>query len=320
MTLPRNFQFSATSLQDYVDCSRRFQLRYVLQVAWPAPEAEPISEQEHHGRLARDFHRLVHQHLLGLPTGILSASVHDPDLERWWRAYLAYVPTFGNARILPEVGLSTPLAGYRVMAQYDAIIVSHQHSAEQHTGARAALEYLPSFLIVDWKTYRRRPSRAWLARRLQTRVYPVVLLQAGASLGNWSQLGNAGRPIKPDVVEMCYWLAEYPEDPESFAYDAATYQADLDYLFALITKIVGRIGGSQSGAESGAISTPDEIWPLTTDVRRCRFCNYRSLCGRGDVAGPMGEYMEEEGGDYLTTGETGLDFDLDWGQVQEIAY
>jgi hypothetical protein len=117
MSLPRTFQFSATSLQDYVDCSRRFQLRYILQVAWPAHRTEPIGEQERHRRLARDFHWLAHQHLLGIPTETLCASIHDPDLERWWKAYLAYVAALGDARVMPELGLSIPLAGYRVMAQ-----------------------------------------------------------------------------------------------------------------------------------------------------------------------------------------------------------
>jgi hypothetical protein len=291
MPLPKNFQFSATSLQDCVDCPRRFQLRYLLQIAWPAPEAEPISEQERHGQLARDFHRLVHQHLLGLPTEILSASVRDPDLERWWKAYLAYVSTFGDAQVIPEIGLSAPLAGHRVLAQYDAVVVGK------------------SFLIIDWKTYRQRPSRAWLGRRLQTRVYPAILVQAGASLTN--------RSVDPDDVEMRYWLAEYPKTPESFAYDVATYQADLSYLSTLINEIVERTRDSGSRAAS---APADEPWPLTDEVRRCRFCNYRSLCERGDVAGPLEEYAGSDDQDHPAADEPDLDFDLDWGQVQEIAY
>ncbi|MCP4541151.1 MAG: PD-(D/E)XK nuclease family protein, partial [Chloroflexi bacterium] len=66
MTLPADFQFSQASLQDYVDCPRRFQLRYVLRVAWPAPEAEPVLENERYLQQGAAFHRLVHQHALGL--------------------------------------------------------------------------------------------------------------------------------------------------------------------------------------------------------------------------------------------------------------
>jgi hypothetical protein len=310
MPLPKNFQFSATSLQDYVDCPRRFQLRYLLQIDWPAPEAEPISEQERHGRLARDFHQLVHQHLLGLPAEILSASVRDPDLERWWKAYLAYVPTFGDAQVIPEIGLSAPLAGHRVMAQYDAIIVSDRHSTAQQEAPGAALELrTAAFLIVDWKTYRQRPSRVWLGRRLQTRVYPAILVQAGTPLTD--------RSVDPNDVEMRYWLAEYPKTPESFAYDVATYQADMNYLSTLISEIVERARDSDPRTES---APADEAWPLTTEVRRCRFCNYRSLCERGDVAGPLEEYAASDYQDHPTAGEPSPDLDLDWGQVQEIAY
>ncbi len=304
MLLPKAFMFSATSLQDYVDCPRRFQLRYALQVAWPAPEAEPISEREHHSRLARDFHQLVHQHLLGLPIENLSASVHDPDLERWWNAYLSYVPSFGNARVMPEVGLSTPLAGYRLVAQYDAVVVSDQRA----------------MLIVDWKTYRQRPSRDWLAQRLQTRVYPVVLVQAGASITYMPLSEDSGNPIEPDTVEMRYWMAEYPRDPESFRYDEAVYQADLGYLVNLITEINERLGDDEHIARSSRGVAPDEIWPLTDDVRRCRYCNYRSLCNRGDVAGSLVEYIDDGYSDSLDTGVSELHIDLDWGQVQEIVY
>lgn len=318
MPLPKTFQFSATSLQDYVDCPRRFQLRYLLRVSWPAPEAEPVGERERYGQLARDFHQLVHQHLLGIPAERLSASVQDQVLERWWQAYLAYAPNFGNVGLIPEIGLSTPLAGYRVMAQYDVIMVNNSRLNGQEGADGATPEHRPLLLIVDWKTYRQRPSRAWLARRLQTRVYPVVLVQAGASLFHQLSSGNERYIVEPEDVEMLYWLAEFPQDPESFAYDTVTYQADLDYITALITEIVERIDSEPATRTAEAIAS-GEIWPLTDELRHCRYCNYRSLCGRGDTAGPLAEYLAD---DYerLTASETDLDFDLDWGQVQEIAY
>jgi hypothetical protein len=313
MTLPRSFQFSATSLQDYVDCARRFQLRYLLQVAWPAPEAEPISEQERHARLARDFHRLVHQHLLGIPADILSSSVHDPDLDRWWQAYLAYVPTFDDAQVNPEINLSIPLSGYRVVAQYDAVVVRDQRKAEHSDIGEVVTPAEPPLLIIDWKTYRKRPSRSWLAGRLQTRVYPLILVQAGSSLIDHAR-------VAPGDVKMCYWLAEYPDNQVVFVYDAATYRADLEFLSSLITEVDERIksGGHENGI--GSAFATDDIWPLTDELKRCRFCNYRSLCGRGSLAGAIVDSIEEGDPDQLTTDEIGLDFDLDWGQVQEIAY
>ena len=319
MSLPTAFQFSATSLQDYVDCPRRFQLRYLLQVSWPAPEVEPIDERERRGQLARDFHQLVHQHLLGLPAELLSASVHDPNLERWWQAYLADAPKFSTGSAMAEVGLSTVLGGRRLVAQYDAIFVRAGISPHDAGARGVELKSQPSLLIVDWKTYRRRPSRNWLEKRLQTRVYPLVLVQAGLSLIHEFSSVSETRIVAPENIEMWYWLAEYPGDPESFMYNADNYQGDFDYLTALITEITERIQPGESGVALTAISNFDDIWPLTNDLDQCRYCNYRSLCQRGDVAGSLATYSEDYDEDPSTTGNE-LDFDLDWGQVQEIAY
>lgn len=48
MPLPDSFQFSQSSLQDYVDCPRRFELRYILHQKWPALQTQPVIEFEHH--------------------------------------------------------------------------------------------------------------------------------------------------------------------------------------------------------------------------------------------------------------------------------
>jgi hypothetical protein len=279
-----------------------------------------MDERERHARMAREFHHLIHQHLLGLPTEVLSASIHDPELERWWRAYLAYIPALRGARILPEVALSTPLAGYRVRAQYDALAIRDGSPVEGEETAEAALEQPAPLLIVDWKTYRRRPTRDWLAKRLQTRVYPAVLVQAGVSLVGQPTSSSPGQLLEPEDVEMRYWFAEYPHQPISLGYDAPTYQADITYVSALITEIAARIDEAERRAKTPGKSAPDEIWPLTTDLRECRYCNYRSLCGRGDVAGPLDATIAYEDQDDRAAGAGEMDFDLSWDQVQEIAY
>ena len=66
MTLPSYFQFNQGSLQDYVDCPRRFQLKYIEQLAWPALDAEPALESENNFQQGAAFHRLVQQYLLGV--------------------------------------------------------------------------------------------------------------------------------------------------------------------------------------------------------------------------------------------------------------
>jgi CRISPR/Cas system-associated exonuclease Cas4 (RecB family) len=280
MSLADNFQFSSTGLQDYVDCPRRFQLRYLLNIAWPAPQMEPLLESERYVRLARDFHRLAHQHALGISEEALSRGIAEAALAQWWRNYLAFVPQLPAGKLYPEVGLSAPLTGQRLIAQYDLLVVPQDGEGR--------------LLVVEWKAYRRRPRRPWLAGRLQTRVYRYVGSQAG---GQFSGV----RPTPPEQVEMIYWFANFPGDPERFPYSAAEQAADRVYLADLIAEIKGR---------------EEEIWPLTADERRCLYCNYRSLCERGTVAGSW-EGAED---DFALDDEAGFDFDLDLGQVQEIAY
>jgi len=287
-------QFSASSLQDYVDCPRRFQLRHVWRLDWPAAGSEPLAEHERHGRLGRELHRLIHQHLLGVPEERLSATVRDPQLARWWRSYLAYAPTLEDVQVVPELGLSTAIAGHRLYAQYDALLILRD-DASQAT----------QFVILDWKTYRQRPKHTWLAARLQTRVYPLVLVQAGAPF-------NHGQPVRPECVELRYWLAEHPEAPVSFKYNQTSYKLDITYISDLVEQIVYRIEREGQGGEEAS------VWPLTDDWRRCSICTFRSLCRRGTVAGPATQDVEDYTADDETT-ISGAGDGPEWAQVVELA-
>lgn len=75
---------SQSSLQDYVDCARRFQLRYVERLAYPAVESEPALENEQHQREGEFFHRLAQQYLVGIPREQVSKLANTPNLQRWW--------------------------------------------------------------------------------------------------------------------------------------------------------------------------------------------------------------------------------------------
>ena len=283
MMLPDHFQFSQASLQDYVDCPRRFQLRYVLQLAWPAQEVEPALENEQHMQQGAAFHRLVHRYALGIPAEDLSRAIGEPDLRRWWHNYLERGPQELPETRYPEAVLSAPLAGYRLVARYDLVAVD--------AGRRA--------VIVDWKTSRKRTKREVLAERLQTKVYPYLLVRAGAHL-------NGDQAIAPEQVEMIYWFTDYPEEPARFGYDTAQYEAEEAYLTSLVEEI----------AVLG-----DEDFPLTVQEQRCKFCPYRSLCQRGVRAGTLDEVLDEAL-DAIIEGEADASdaFDIDFEQIAEIAY
>lgn len=253
MTLPPDFQFSQASLQDFVDCPLRFSLRYVRQVAWPAIESEPVERAEQRMLLGQAFHQMVQQHLMGVPEDRIAALIREPPLEQWWRNYITYrpaeLPGSAEATRYPELSLSAPLAGQRLIAKYDLLVVQ--------PGERAT--------ILDWKTSQRRASTATLKGRLQTRVYRYLLVRAGAHL-------NGGAPFAPEQVEMLYWFAEFPDTPERLPYTAAQFEADDAYLSDLVTRIAGM-------AETD--------FTLTADERQCKYCPYRSYCDRGVQPGDL---------------------------------
>jgi len=279
VSLPEGIQFSQSSLFDFTACPRRFELRYVRQLEWPAVQSEPVQEAERLARLGSDFHRLVHQHLIGLDEETLTASLteSEPELRQWWQSYLAHrPPALAGADLYPELTLSTPLRGYRLLARFDLLAV-------QPAG---------TFLIVDWKTTRRKPRREVLARRLQTRVYPYVLARAGAAY-------NQGQPPHPDSISMQYWYPAAPDQPETFEYSPQFLQRDEEYLSDLIEQI-------KQAAAVGA-------FPLVDDDRACAYCRYRSLCDRGQTAGPLAQF-EDDAEDTLDLAA------LDWEQVAEIQF
>ena len=287
MSLPDGFQFSQGSLQDYVDCHRRFQLKYLLRLAWPAIQSEPALENELYMEQGKRFHRLVQQHLLGVPAERLAVFAQGDELERWWGNYLRDKNPSGVQEIkaqYPEIGLSAALGGFRLVAKYDWIVV----------GADGRL------VIVDWKTSRKRTKRTWLVERLQTRVYPYLLTRAGLQLLAGAMHGErASHQIKPEQVEMVYWFAEFPDQPERIAYSQAQYEQDGAYLAGLITDIQRR------GADD---------FDLTPDEKRCAYCVYRSLCERGVGAGDLGDM--DEAPEETAAPEIVLDFD----QIAEIEF
>ena len=147
-------------------------------------------------------------------------------------------------------------------------------------------------MILDWKTSLHRPARHSLQERMQTRLYPFLLVAAGARL-------NGGNPISPEQVQMSYWFPEEPENPELFDYSTGQYNEDHAYLEGLIKQI-------QSHAKGSFFLTPNE--------ELCRYCIYRSLCSRGKSAGAYQGWEEE------AFASSDQPLDLDFEQIGEIEF
>lgn len=276
MKIPANFAFSQNNLQDFADCPRRFELRHLQKLAWPAVRSEPYVEAERHMLLGESFHRMVQQHHSGLSVVQIESLASEPELIEWWQAYQKHFPVNLPRQRLVEQTLAAPFGGYRIVAKYDLITIQ--------PGERA--------VIVDWKTTLRKPHRTSLRNRLQTRLYPFLLIEA------WHTL--YGRiPFLPEQVEMVYWFTADPGNPEIFPYSAQQYDLDRSFLQGMIADI-------EAASQSRFALTPDQ--------RMCRFCNYRSLCDRGERAASMEEDPD------LDDIETHTGFDLDFDQITEIVF
>jgi CRISPR/Cas system-associated exonuclease Cas4 (RecB family) len=274
---------SQSSLQDYHDCPRRFELRYLQRLAYPAIETEPALENEKHQQEGEYFHRLVQQHLIGIPAEQIGKLANTDNLQRWWENYLN-AKELKDLRVLAqrsmgralgglhaEITLSAPLGKFRLIAKYDLIAVDNN-----------------KVTIYDWKTYRKRPKNEWLQVRWQTRVYRALLVQAGAHLNN-------GKSVEPEQIEMIYWFADFPTEPARFVYRADQYKRDWDALLKIVEEI-----------------KTASLFPLTDDVSKCNYCPYRSYCNRGVRAGDAADAELETEAEEL--------FDINFEQIGEIAF
>src|SRR5258706_12679403 len=124
---------SQSSLQDYVDCALRFQLRYIDRLSYPAIESEPTLENEKHQQEGEYFHRLAQQYLIGIPAEQISKLANTPNLQRWWENFLTSKDLTGlrppavmfrenlSGLTLPEDNHSAPLVHFRFLTKYELI-------------------------------------------------------------------------------------------------------------------------------------------------------------------------------------------------------
>lgn len=282
MALPADFVFTQSKLQDFADCARRFYLRYVLELRWPAPIADPLTAFEAHIEQGSRFHTLAEQYFNGLPPALITRQISTDDaaLSGWWDAFLASGAANLPERHWPEISLSAELASWRLLAKMDLVAVDPDR-----------------LLIVDWKTSTNRPKQASLMLRWQTRLYRYLAVRAGAML--------SGTEVTPEGVTMRYWFTEHPSEPFELPYSTAQYEEDEKALTIILTDISSR-------------ESIDDF-PLTPFEDRCRFCNYRSLCVRGVKAGDTEAFENQSDLETLPDDAvSGGTFDFD--QVAEVEF
>jgi hypothetical protein len=280
MILPQDFDFTQGKLQDYVDCPYRFYLRYIMRTKWPALVVDDATEFELRIQAGARFHRLIQQYLVGIPEARISEMADEdphPDLRTWWESFLTYVPPWLDGQPYVETTLTTSLAGQRLVAKYDLILVMP---------SRALRSEDSRLIIFDWKTSQKAPRVDWLLDRLQTQLYCLVLADA-------SPLFLNVQAIEPGQITMNYWFTSQPAIPVTLPYSRAAYSRGQAHLGQLIDQITTSEPGS---------------FHRTSDLKQCRFCVYRSHCDRGIEAGHLAEFA--------LTGRFAEDFDGDPGEVE----
>jgi hypothetical protein len=247
MQLPDDFYFSQSNLKDYLDCPRRFYLKHVQRLPWPAVPQEPAQELEREAERGARFHRLAQQFFLGVPEERLAAGL-DEQMRAWWEAFTRAARPLRPLRPRVETSLIGEVSGAPLLAKYDLLL------SEPGAAPRTA--------IYDWKTYRSLPRLAHIAGSLQTRVYRFVAAQVGLGAGE----------LPPEQIEMVYWFANFPDQPIRLPYSPAAYAQDGLYLEGLTADILRREAAEFEPTERTAA---------------CKYCQYRSFCGRGTTAGVL---------------------------------
>lgn len=276
MLLPNDFQFSQNNLQDYVDCQRRFQLKYFQKLEWPAPRVEPIIEAEQQMLLGQRFHELIQQYFIGIPTINLEEYIDDSILLLWWKNFLHRFEGAFPGRLFPEHIITCKIDGVNFIAKYDLIQIKPDSTV----------------IIYDWKTSRIPPKMEITIKRLQSRVYPLLFMKGAASFFKDGNFSN-------DNLQMMYWYPNFPELSATIPYNNTKFEKDLIFIRDLINEI--------------RVKDPNDFL-LTDEVKRCNYCNYRSLCNRGIAAGKLNEMENDE-----QTEDTDLS-EFTFENLQEIPY
>lgn len=250
MPLDKDFVFSANSLQDYVDCPRRFELKYILNQSWPAIISQPVQKLEEKMAQGGDFHRLARQILEDLPLENLSGTVRSPLVRDWLERFTGFISPFRKNPFFAEFASLTTIESFRVVAVYDFITRLDDGQ----------------IIIADWKTTESQPRRDFYQDRIQTLLYPLVAYDTVKTIFGIED------EISPSDISLLYWFPAFPERSIEFPYSANQLEKDRSYFSNLIREITGKDVGDFS---------------KTDDHRRCDFCQYRSLCERGVEAAGM---------------------------------
>lgn len=250
MCAQNKFIFSQHNLQDFVDCPRRFELKYLMRLNWPSPISNPIQQHQQWTDRGTTFHSLAHAFFCGISKDQILSSIRDNYIKNWFINFTEFLDKFNNSFFWwSEKKFNSKFYGFTFTSIFDAITCLEDGS----------------LLILDWKTSKKIPRKEYMAATIQTILYPCILYSNQAAVEK-----QVSTPIKQ--LEMIYWFSEFPDQPIKFEFSQKEIELNTTKLSDLALKI--------SQLKLGEFK-------LTDDLKKCSFCIFRSLCNRGSIAGNL---------------------------------
>lgn len=188
--LSKDFSFTQSNLQTYLNCRYKFYLRYVEQLAWPAQSTLDEIQFEIDRNAGIRFHQLLHQYFLGFDQELLKQMAqNDPDkrVYSWFLSFMSSPYANLQGKLNSEKAIAISINDKRYLAKFDLL----QQIGDQYT-------------IYDWKTSKKVPNRKMLLDTIQTKLYPLLL----------SEALNPSFPLT-----FVYWEAIQPEEPYIFIFN-----------------------------------------------------------------------------------------------------
>lgn len=201
---------SRARLVDFLDCPRRFELRYLRQLAWPtAPLDEETAVSRQNGQ---QFHNLLERHFLHLPT---DSDNLPPTIANWYSTFQQSQAMLPAGDYLPELTLTVPIGDHFLTGRFDLLV--QEENGRLH--------------LFDWKTGRPR-SEAALRADWQTRLYLAMVVESGHAIR---------KAIAPEKVSITYWYVEESHAPRHIRYDAAWHKRNWAEIEGVVADINGRL-------------------------------------------------------------------------------
>jgi hypothetical protein len=257
--------FSQHSLQTFLVCQRRFQLRYLVGLPWPSiPLGDTQEDAAEHGR---QFHQVLERHFLGL--NITNDTIPDDTVRGWWSVFQSSHLPFPPGKRHPERELTVPIGRHLLTGRFDLLITGRDEANGE-----------PFAHLVDWKTGQP-PTDEQLRRSWQTRLYLALLAEGGHVLLDREQQAR----LDPDRLAMTYWYVAERDGPRTIHYSRVQHQQNWAELTALVAQIEELMAQG---------TTLDTTWPLADDWSVCRACSYQAFNGRQEAGPPLPAVADED--------------------------